>query len=122
MTLGALDEEALISILQEPKNALVKQYKKLFDMDKVELEFEKDALNVIAKKAIERKTGARGLRSIIERIMTDVMFEIPSRDDIEKVIITKESVDLKNDPLVIFKNKTKGKIKDLEKEEPEETA
>lgn len=122
VTLGALDEEALISILQEPKNALVKQYKKLFDMDKVELEFEKDALNVIAKKAIERKTGARGLRSIIERIMTDVMFEIPSRDDIEKVIITKESVDLKNDPLVIFKNKSKSKIEDLEKEEPEETA
>src|SRR5699024_5461547 len=91
-SLKPLDEEALIEILTKPKNALVKQYKKLFQIDNVELEFEEDALVAIAKDAIERKTGARGLRSIIENIMLDIMFEIPSRDDIEKWIITKETV------------------------------
>jgi ATP-dependent Clp protease ATP-binding subunit ClpX len=91
-SLEPLDEDALVEILTKPKNALVKQYEKLFDLDRVELEIEDDALVEIAKKAIERKTGARGLRSIIEGIMLDVMFELPSRDDIEKCIITKETV------------------------------
>ena len=76
---------ALIEILTKPKNALVKQYQKMLELDDVELEFEEDALKEIAKKAIERKTGARGLRSIIEGIMLDVMFDLPSRDDITKV-------------------------------------
>ncbi|GAB7388700.1 ATP-dependent protease ATP-binding subunit ClpX [Bacillaceae bacterium] len=91
-TLEPLDEEALIRILTEPKNALVKQYQKLLEMDGVALEFTPGALELIAKEAIKRNTGARGLRSIIEGIMLDVMFELPSRDDIEKCVITEETV------------------------------
>ena len=91
-TLKELDREALIRIAVEPKNALVKQYKKLFELDGVELEFEQEALEVIVDKAIERETGARGLRSIIEDIMRDIMFETPSNPNIEKCIITKETV------------------------------
>lgn len=91
-SLEPLDEDALIKILTEPKNALVKQYTKMLELDDVELEFEQEALQEIAKKAIERKTGARGLRSIIENIMLEVMYDLPSRDDIKKCIITKESV------------------------------
>lgn len=91
-SLTHLDEDALIEILTAPKNALVKQYEKLLLMDNVELKFEQDALIEIAKKAMERKTGARGLRSIIETIMLDIMFELPSRDDIKECIITKETV------------------------------
>lgn len=91
-SLEQLDEEALIEILTKPKNALVKQYQKMLEIDDVNLEFEEGALKEIAKKAIERKTGARGLRSIIEGIMLDVMFDLPSRDDISKCVITKETV------------------------------
>lgn len=91
-SLEPLDEEALIQILTKPKNALVKQYQKMMELDHVELEFEQEALVEIAKKAIERKTGARGLRSIIESIMLDVMFDLPSREDISKCIITKDTV------------------------------
>jgi ATP-dependent Clp protease ATP-binding subunit ClpX len=91
-SLEQLDEEALIEILTKPKNALVKQYQKMLELDDVELEFEEDALKEIAKKAIERKTGARGLRSIIEGIMLDVMFDLPSREDITKCVITAETV------------------------------
>ena len=91
-TLKELDKEALIQITTEPKNALVKQYKKLLQMDDVELEFEREALEAIVDKAIERKTGARGLRSIIEEIMRDIMFDIPSNEKIEKCIITKNTV------------------------------
>lgn len=105
-TLEQLDEEALIKILTEPKNALVKQYKKMLELDHVELEFEQDALKEIAKKAIERKTGARGLRSIIEGIMLDVMFDLPSREDIEKCIVTKESVLDKEFPRLVLKDGT----------------
>ncbi|MFY9482626.1 MAG: ATP-dependent Clp protease ATP-binding subunit ClpX, partial [Tissierellaceae bacterium] len=92
VTLDELDEEALVRILTEPKNALEKQYKELFAMENVDLEFDEEALRAIAKKAIERKTGARGLRSIIEETMLDIMFELPSRDDVEKCLITKETV------------------------------
>jgi ATP-dependent Clp protease ATP-binding subunit ClpX len=91
-TLRELDKEALIKILVEPKNALVKQYQKLFQIDGVELSFEQEALEAIVDKAIERKTGARGLRSIIEEIMRDIMYEIPSNPNIEKCTITKETV------------------------------
>ena len=91
-TLKDLDKETLIKILVEPKNSLVKQYQKLFEIDGVELVFEQEALEAIVDKAIERKTGARGLRSIIEEIMRDIMFEIPSNPNIEKCIITKETV------------------------------
>ncbi|PRZ15878.1 ATP-dependent Clp protease ATP-binding subunit ClpX [Laceyella sediminis] len=91
-TLEPLDETALVRILTEPKNALVKQYQKLLEMDNVELEFEMEALEAIAQEAIKRKTGARGLRAIIESIMLDVMFELPSRDDVIKCVVTKETV------------------------------
>ena len=103
-TLELLDEDALMRILQEPKNALVKQYKKLLELDDVELEFEEDALRAIAKKAIERNTGARGLRSIVEATMMESMYEVPSRDDIKKVIVTKESVNDSKDPIMVLKD------------------
>lgn len=93
VSLEGLDKEALVRILKEPKNALIKQYQKLFDMDDVELEFEEDAIEAIAEQAFEKKTGARGLRSIMENIMMDIMYEIPSDDSIETCIITKEAVD-----------------------------
>ncbi|MBR6007125.1 MAG: ATP-dependent Clp protease ATP-binding subunit ClpX, partial [Clostridia bacterium] len=85
-------EEAMISILTQPKNALVKQYKRLFEMDNVQLDFEPDALTEVAKLTIKRNTGARGLRAILEDVMLPVMYETPSRSDIEKVIITLNSV------------------------------
>ena len=119
-SLEPLDEKTLIEILTTPKNALVKQYKKLFHMDDVELEFEEDALIAIARDAMERKTGARGLRSIIENIMLDVMFELPSRDDIEKCIITKETVTREHSrPKLIY---TDGTVEDSNKGLPKESA
>lgn len=104
-TLELLDENALMKILQEPKNALVKQYKKLFELDNVDLEFDEDALRAIAKKAIDRNTGARGLRSIVESVIMETMYEIPSRNDIKKVIVTKESVTDETLPIMVFKDK-----------------
>ena len=103
-TLELLDENALMRILQEPKNALVKQYKKLLELDNVELEFEDEALRAIAKKAIERNTGARGLRSIVESVMMESMYEVPSRDDIKKVIVTKKAVEGDSEPVMVLKN------------------
>ena len=103
-TLEELDREALINIVTKPKNALVKQYQKLFRMANVELEFEDEALGLIVDKAIERKTGARGLRSIIEEIMRDIMFEIPSNPKIEKCIVTKETVLNGEPPKIIINN------------------
>ncbi len=97
--LEKLSEDDLVEILTKPKNSLVKQYKRLLEIDDVELEFEEDALRSIGKKAIERDTGARGLRSIIESVMLDIMFEVPSRDDIGKVIITEETVEHKINPV-----------------------
>ena len=107
-TLRELDREALIKITTEPKNALVKQYKKLLEMDDVELIFEQEALEAIVDKAIERKTGARGLRSIIENIMRDIMFDIPSNEKIEQCIVTKETV-LNNQAPKIIENPNKIK-------------
>lgn len=103
VALQNLDEQALIRILTEPKNALLKQYKKLFELDGVELEVEEDALIAIAKQAIDRKIGARGLRSILENIMIDIMYEIPSREDIGKVIIQEDCVTKKAKPIVVLK-------------------
>lgn len=119
VTLNHLDEDSMIKILTEPKNALVKQYKELFCIDGVDLEFEEDALKEIAKKAIERKTGARGLRGILEEIMLDIMYELPSRNDIEKCIITKESVLEHAKPKLVLKSpeaiaKEKPKVKEKE--------
>lgn len=93
--LDALDEEALIKILTEPKNAIIKQYKKLLDMDGVDLQFEEEAISLIAKEAIKRKTGARALRSIVEELMLDIMYEIPSREDVKVFTITKDMVQKK---------------------------
>lgn len=103
VSLEGLDEEALVKILKEPKNAITKQYKKLFELDDVELEFEDDAVEAIAHKAYEKKTGARGLRSILEGVMNDLMFEIPSDDTIAKCIITKEAVLGEGEPKIIRK-------------------
>ena len=110
-TLQDLDKEALTKIITEPKNALVKQYKRLFELDNVELEFEKEALEEIVNKAIERKTGARGLRAILEDIMRDIMFDIPSDPRIEKCIITKQTVLNGEKPqIVINENREMAKI------------
>lgn len=97
-TLSKLTEDELVSILTEPKNALIKQYQKLFALDDVKLEFRKDALEAVAQLAIERDTGARGLRSILEEIMMDIMFEVPSRPDVSRVVITKTNVLKKTKP------------------------
>lgn len=101
VSLEGLDEEALVRILKEPKNAIVKQYQKLFDMDDVKLSFEDDAIVEIAHQAYQKKTGARGLRSIIEKVMTDIMFNIPSDDSITECVITKDAVLGKSEPLVV---------------------
>ncbi len=105
--LEKLTTEDLVRILTEPKNALVKQYQKLLALDNTELEFEPEALTAIAEKAIARNTGARGLRSIIEEIMMDIMFDIPSNENIEKVIITKEAAELIGEPTVVYKDSEK---------------
>jgi ATP-dependent Clp protease ATP-binding subunit ClpX len=102
--LEELDEEALIRIMMDTKNSLVDQYKELFRIDGVELEIEKDALKLIAEKALEIKTGARGLRGILEKVMTDIMFDIPSRYDIEKCIITKDTILNNKGPTLVLNN------------------
>lgn len=102
VTLEELTEESLIRIMKEPKNALIRQYKKLFELDHVELEIEEEAVSAIAKKAIERKTGARGLRSIFEKAMTDIMFDIPSRKDVKKCVITKETITDEQEPRLVL--------------------
>ena len=111
VSLQGLDREAMMRILTEPKNALVKQYQKLFSFDHVKLTFEPDAVEAIAEKAMERKTGARGLRSILENVMMDVMYRIPSDDTIEQCIITKEAVDGESKPLVVHRE-TGGRLED----------
>ena len=103
VSLDGLDEAALVRILKEPKNAITKQYKKLFELDGVELEFEDEAIEVIAHRAYEKKTGARGLRSILEGVMNDLMFEIPSDESIAKCIITKACVEGESEPTIIRK-------------------
>lgn len=103
VTLEELDKNALKQILVEPKNALVKQYQELLKMDDVELEFEEDALDAIAELAIRKKAGARGLRGIIEDTMMNIMFEVPSRSDVKKVIVTRESVEKNESPIMISK-------------------
>ncbi len=115
VSLEGLDEDALVQVLTEPKNAITKQYKKLFEIDGVELEFEEDAIREIAHKAYEKKTGARGLRSILESIMNDLMFEIPSDDSITKCVITKGAVTGEGAPLIVRNNeKVKKSLKRAE--------
>ena len=110
VALKGLDRDALVRIMKEPKNALVKQYRKLFQMDDVELSFEDEAVEAIADKAFERKTGARGLRSIMESVMMDVMYRIPSDDTIEECIITKEAVEGTGEPVVVRKGGDKSRL------------
>lgn len=102
-TLEDLDEDALVQILTEPKNALVKQYQRLFDMDQTQLRFTKDALSAIAKRAIERKTGARGLRSIMEAILLDTMFELPTYENVEEIVVGPEVVHGEGSPMLVHK-------------------
>ncbi|MFO7172433.1 MAG: ATP-dependent protease ATP-binding subunit ClpX [Bacillota bacterium] len=101
VTLDALDEDALVDVLTKPKNALIKQYQKLLQLDGIELEFKEDAIRAIAKEALRRNTGARGLRAIIEEIMLDVMYEVPSRSDVSRCVITKEVVLKKEPPILV---------------------
>ena len=101
-TLTELDEAALVQILTEPKNALTKQYQKLFEMEGCELEFREDALRSVAKKAMERKTGARGLRSILEHVLLDTMYDLPSIDNLEKVVIDDSVIDADGSPILIY--------------------
>ena len=103
-TLEELDEEALVQILTEPKNALTKQYSKLFEMEGVDLVFREDALKAVAKKAMERKTGARGLRSIVENALLDTMYDVPSTENLEKVVVDEGAISGESDPLLIFAN------------------
>lgn len=104
VTLEELSEEALVRIIKEPKNALLKQYKKLLAMDGVELEMDDQAVRAVAKQAIERRTGARGLRSIMEGMMTEIMYEIPSREDVKRCIVSKETVENKAKPSLVLEN------------------
>jgi len=107
VTLEELTEDVLVRIMKEPKNALVKQYKRLLALDNVELEIDDEAIEAIARKAIDRKTGARGLRSIFEKAMTDIMFEIPSRDDVVKCIVTKGTIEQNLSPTLVLGEKPK---------------
>lgn len=118
-TLENLDEDALVTILTEPKNALVKQYQRLFEMEGAKLEFTDGALKAIAKQAIARKTGARGLRSILENLLLDTMFELPDKENVEKVIIDEDVVDTDKEPTFILADKKKAK-KSKKKEEDDE--
>ncbi len=106
-TLEELDEDALIKILTEPKNALIKQYQHLFAMEGAELEFREDALRAIARKSMERKTGARGLRTIVENVLLDTMYELPSNDDISKVVIDENVILGKSEPILIYETDSK---------------
>ena len=105
--LAELDEQALIKILTEPKNALVKQYQKLFDMEGVQLEIKPKALQAIAQKAMERKTGARGLRSIMERALLDTMFDLPNQSNVEKVVVDESSINADKPPVLVYRNQEK---------------
>uniref|UniRef100_UPI002FDEE3CA AAA family ATPase n=4 Tax=Microbacterium TaxID=33882 RepID=UPI002FDEE3CA len=106
-SVSPLDRDALIEILTEPKNALVKQYQRMFALDDVELGFERDALEAVAELAVSRKTGARGLRAILEDVLGPIMFEIPSSDDVAKVIVTRAAVEEGAAPTVVLRQKRK---------------
>ena len=106
-SLEALDEKALVRILKEPKNSLIQQYKKLFDLDRVDLEFTDDALVAVAKKTLERKTGARGLRAILEDLLMPIMYQVPSDYTVEKVVITKDMVENNSGPEIVYNKERK---------------
>ena len=104
-TLDDLDEKSLVKILQEPKNSLIKQYKRLFEFESVELEFKDEAILEIAKKAISKKTGARGLRSILENILLKTMFELPDMEDVIKITVDQSSVNGSSEPIITYGKK-----------------
>ena len=108
-TLDELTEDDLIRILKEPKNAIIRQYKRLVEMDGVNIIFNDDAVRAVARKAVERKTGARGLRAILEDCMMNIMYEIPSADNIEEIILKRESIENNLDPLIVYKNSPANK-------------
>ncbi len=107
-TLEELDTDALVQILTEPKNALTKQYTKLFEMEGVEVEFREDALRAVAQKAMERKTGARGLRSILESVLLDTMYDLPSSDSVTKVVIDESVIKGESEPMLMYENVDKA--------------
>ena len=117
-TLEELDEEALISILQEPKNALTKQYRKLFDMEDVELEFREDALRAVAQRAMKRKTGARGLRTILESVLLDTMYDLPSSSTAKKVVLDGAVVNGETQPYVIHQSDEAESVNSPQRERP----
>ena len=104
-----LDEDALIKVLTEPKNALVKQYRKLFSIDEVDLSFTDGALTEVARQAIERKTGARGLRAILETAMLDIMYDIPSEENITEVVVNEEVIRSGEQPIVVYRKDASAK-------------
>jgi ATP-dependent Clp protease ATP-binding subunit ClpX len=103
-TLEELDEAALVRILTEPKNAITKQFKRLFELEAVELEFRPDALTAVARKALARKTGARGLRTILEQVLLDTMFELPSMENVSKVVVDESVINNQSEPFIIYEN------------------
>jgi ATP-dependent Clp protease ATP-binding subunit ClpX len=107
VTLDALDEESLVRILREPKNALLKQYDKMFELEGIRLTFDPEAVRCVARKALGRGTGARGLRAVLEDIMREVMFDVPSREDVREVVITPEAVNDKIHPLLVLRPEPK---------------
>jgi ATP-dependent Clp protease ATP-binding subunit ClpX len=109
-TLGELDNDALIRILTEPKNSLTKQYTKLFEMEGVDVDFRDDALHAIANKATERKTGARGLRSILEAVLLDTMYELPASESVSKVVIDESVIKGESEPMLIYENRDQAKV------------
>ena len=121
--LTELDEETLIQILTTPKNAIVKQFKKLFDLENVNLKFTDGSLRAVVKEALKRKTGARGLRAILEEAMLDVMYEMPSQKDLKEVIITEESIEINADPIMVFRSEEEiKKLAEKEKKAGEEVS
>ena len=108
-TLEELDRDALVNILVEPKNSLIKQYEAMFEMEGVELDIRRDALETIAERALERKTGARGLRSIIENVLLETMYSIPSMDNVYKVVIDSTVIRGESEPLLVYENKEQQK-------------
>jgi ATP-dependent Clp protease ATP-binding subunit ClpX len=107
-TLEELDEEALVDILTKPKNAIVKQYQKLFEFESVRLRFTEGALRAVSRQALARKSGARGLRAILENAMLELMYEIPSRDDVEECVVGEETIEQGADPLLVFKREAES--------------
>jgi ATP-dependent Clp protease ATP-binding subunit ClpX len=109
-TLEELSEEQLVQILTEPRNALTRQYMRLFEMEGTELEFRSEALHAVARKAMERNTGARGLRSILEQVLLDTMYELPSMDNVTKIIIDETVIEGKSKPLILYRNDFKKRV------------